>query len=145
MAVPRDRPYVQCNFLVDIGTGETLGFSEVLMPAASVAVVEYREGADKTSEARKLMGRAHTEDVVLRRGVAGRLDLYEWWNDVRNGDVDARRTVRILLLSEEASPVMTWTLLRAWPTRIAYGPLRGLGEEIAVESLTLAYERLELE
>ncbi len=116
------------------------------MPAASVTVVEYREGADKVSEARKLMGRPHSDDVVLRRGVTGRLDLYQWWNEVRNGDVGARRTVQISLLAEDhTGPVMTWKLLRAWPTRIAYGLLLGLGEEVVVESLTLTYERLELE
>ena len=52
MAVLRDRPYGNFNFLVDLGSGtdgpET-GFCEVLMPEACIEVIEYRNGNDKES------------------------------------------------------------------------------------------------
>jgi phage tail-like protein len=146
MAVKRDDPYRNYPFSVDLGEGEPVGFAEVLLGTARIEVIEYREGADKLLEARKLPGRATTENVVLRRGITGDLDLYRWWDAVRNGDVNARRTVTISLHTEDRSGVvLTWRLLRAWPAAISFGPLRGLGQEVAVESLELAYERLELE
>ena len=102
--------------------------------------------ADGQLEARKLPGRAHTDNVVLRRGITGDLDLYRWWDAVRNGEPNTQRTVTIALLSEDRATVaLTWRLLRAWPAAISFGPLRGLGQEVAIESLELAYERLELE
>ena len=48
MAVLRDRPYSNFNFLVDLGTGNTdgpeAGFEEVILPEVWLEVVEYRNG-----------------------------------------------------------------------------------------------------
>ena len=48
MAVLRDRPYVQFNFLVDLGTGNTdgpeAGFQECSNIGMEVTVAEYRNG-----------------------------------------------------------------------------------------------------
>ena len=52
MAVQRDNPYTNHNFTVDLGAGDTIGFSEVdLLPA--IEVIEYREG-NELARARKL-------------------------------------------------------------------------------------------
>ena len=44
MAVQRDNPYPNFNFVVDIGLGDEIGFSEVDLPAGEIEVIEYREG-----------------------------------------------------------------------------------------------------
>ena len=145
MAIRRDDPYRNFNFLVDLGAGDPLRFAEVLLPEGSIAVVEYREGGERSNGARKLPGRPHFANVVLRRGFAGDLVLYDWWNEIRNGGQDFR-TVRIELQTEDHSQVVaSWTLHRAWPARIAFGPLRGLGDEVLVETLELAFDTFELE
>jgi phage tail-like protein len=145
MAQKRGDPYRNFNFLVDFGAGDPVGFCEVVLPEGSIAVVEYREGSDKLNVARKLPGRAHLGNVVLRRGFAGDLSLYAWWNGLRHGAQDFR-AVRIELLSEDrSSTVAAWHLRRAWPVRIAFGPLRGLGDEVLVETLELAFDDFELE
>ena len=60
MAVLRDRPYAQFNFLVDLGTGETdgpeAGFQECSAISMSVDVIEYRNGNEKENNPRKLTG-----------------------------------------------------------------------------------------
>ena len=150
MAVLRDRPYGNFNYLVDLGTGNSdgpeAGFSEVLLPEAWVDVIEYRNGNDRENSVRKIPGRDHYGNIVLKRGVAGSLDLYSWWNDVRNGNIKAYRTVTIQLQNEDhTSVVMTWKLLRAWPVRYKFSELNAKGHEILIESLELAFERLEME
>jgi phage tail-like protein len=146
MAVQRERPYENHSFRVDLGTGNDEGFASVELIDAALDVVEYREGGDKEANALKLPGRPHHSNVVLRRGITGDLSLYAWWNQIRNGDVHAFRTVVIELLSEDAtSVVLTWRLLRAWPARLSYGRLAGDGNDVAMETLELAYERLEIE
>ncbi len=150
MAVLRDRPYAQFNFLVDLGTGATdgpqAGFQECSGIGLSVDVIEYRNGNDKENNVRKLTGLAHVDNVTLRRGVIGSLDLYEWLDAVRNGDQTAYRTVTIQLMSEDHSAaVETWKLLRARIVRHASGPFHARGGDVAIEEITLAYERLELE
>jgi phage tail-like protein len=150
MAVLRDRPYHQFNFLVDLGTGETegveAGFSECSPIEFEVGVVEYRNGNDKENAVRKLTGLQKTTDVTLKRGVIGSLNLYRWLDQIRNGDQSALRTVTIQLQSEDHTEVvMTWKLLRARIIKHVSGPLNAKSGDVAIESLTLAYERLELE
>src|SRR6187549_2090993 len=118
MAVFRDRPYVQFNFLVDLGTGNTdgpdAGFQEISNIGMEVAVAEYRNGNEKENSVRKVTGLNKSTDVTLKRGVVGSDNLYAWLNDIRNGDPNALRTVTIQLVSEDhTAAVQTWKLLRA--------------------------------
>lgn len=150
MAVQRDRPYLQFNFLVDLGTGDTegprAGFQECSQIGMSVDVIEYRNGNEKENSVRKLTGLNRAADVTLRRGIIGSLDLYQWLNDIRNGDQNALRTVTIQLQNEDHTAIVqTWKLLRARIVKHASGPLNAKGCDVAIEELTLAYERLELE
>lgn len=150
MAVLRDRPYAQFNFLVDLGTGATdgpeAGFQECSEIGMSVDVVEYRNGNEKENSVRKLTGLARVNDVTLRRGIIGSLSLYQWLDQIRNGDAGAYRTVLIHLLSEDhTATVLTWKLHRARIVRHVSGPLNAKNSDVAIEELTLAYERLELE
>ena len=150
MAVQRAQPYSNRHFLVDLGTGNNTGpeaaFSEVIIPGISIDVIEYRTGGDKENSVRKVPGLAKNGDVTLKRGIIGSLNLYQWINDVRNGDVNAHRTVTIQLLSEDLTTVaMTWKLLRAWPVKYTGPTLDAKGTDVAMEELVLAYERLEME
>ena len=103
MALQRDHPYPQFNFRVDLGTGTTdgpqAGFQECSEIGMSVDVVEYRNGNDKSNDIRKLTGLARYPDVTLRRGIIGSLDLYDWLNEIRNGDQAAYRTVTVQLMT----------------------------------------------
>ena len=149
MAVLRDTPYAQFNFLVDLGTGNTdgpqAGFRECSAIGMHLDVIEYRNGNDRSNEARKLTGLARADDVTLRRGIIGSLDLYQWIDELRNGQ-NASRTVAIHLQSEDHTQVVqSWRLLRARIVKHTSGPLNAKGNDVAIEELTLAYERLELE
>ena len=150
MAVLRERPYAQFNFLVDLGTGETdgpeAGFQECSGISMSVDVIEYRNGNDKENNPRKLAGLARVADVTLKRGVIGSLSLYRWLDQIRNGDATGLRNVVIQLQNEDhTAVVMTWKLLRARIIKHTSGPLNGKGTDVAMEELTLSYERLEME
>jgi phage tail-like protein len=142
--VRRDNPYANFNFVVELGGQEAGGFSEVDLPSGEIEVIEYREGADRVSAARKLPGRAKYANVVLKRGIAGRLELYDWWKSVRDGSID-RRNVSITLLDEARQPVQRWVLRDAWPTKLDYSRLEGRGNEVAIETLELAHEGFETE
>ena len=150
MAVARERPYGQFNFLVDIGTGATdgpeAGFQECSGISTSVDVIEYRNGNEKENSPRKLTGLTRVSDVTLKRGIIGSLALYRWIDDIRNGNPAALRTVVIQLQNEDHTEiVMTWKLLRARIIKHTSGPFNAKGTDVAMEEITLAYERLELE
>lgn len=150
MAVLRDRPYVQFNFLVDLGTGNTdgpeAGFQECSNIGMEVTVAEYRNGNEKENSVRKITGLNKSTDVTLKRGVIGSLNLYSWLNEIRNGSQNSLRTVTIQLQNEEHTAVVqTWKLIRARIIKHVSGPMNAKGTDVAMEELTLAYERLEME
>jgi phage tail-like protein len=144
VAVQRDNPYLNFNFLVDIGVGDELGFSEVEGLSGEIEVIEYREGADRVNTARKLPGLAKYPNVSLKRGITGRTDLFEWWKSVRDGQVQ-RRNVTITLLDEQRQAVLRWHLRDAFPVKIEGPSLNATGNEVAIETLELAHEGLEIE
>ena len=150
MAVARERPYVQFNFLVDLGTGATdgpeAGFQEISGIGMEVTVSEYRTGNSRENSVMKITGMNKSTDVTMKRGVIGSLNLYKWLDDIRNGNQAALRTVTISLQSEDHSQaVQTWKLMRARITKHTSGPLNAKGTDVAMEELVLAYERLEME
>ena len=65
---------------------------------------------------------------------------------IRNGDESQLKTVRITLKSEDhAQTVATWVLKRARIIKYVSGPFNAKGTDVAMEELTLSYERLEVE
>jgi phage tail-like protein len=150
MAVLRDRPYVQFNFLVDLGTGATdgpdAGFQEVSGIGMEVTVSEYRNGNEKENAVRKITGLNKATDVTMKRGVIGSLSLYTWLNQIRNGDQNALRNIVVQLQNEDhTSVVQTWKLVRSRIIKHTSGPLNAKGTDVAMEELVIAYERLEME
>jgi len=151
MAVLRTNPYVQFNFLVDLGDGTgtegpQAGFQELSGIGMEVTVAEYRNGNSKENSVTKVTGLNKATDVTMKRGVIGSLNLYQWLDQIRNGDQNATRTVTIQLQSEDHTEVVqTWKLLRARITKHTSGPFNAKGTDVAMEELVLAYERLEME
>jgi phage tail-like protein len=149
MATLRDRPFVQFNFWVDLGAGTEgpdAGFQECSNIGMEVTVAEYRNGNDKENGVRKITGLNKSTDVTLKRGIIGSLTLYKGLNDIRNGDQNAFRNITIQLRNESnTETVMTWKLMRARIIKHVSGPMNAKGTDVAMEELTLAYERLEME
>lgn len=148
MATFRERPYVQFNFLVNLGDGNTegaqAGFQEISAIGMEVTVAEYRNGNERENSVRKITGLNKAQDITLKRGVVGSLNLYEWLNEIRNGE-QKLRTVTIQLQNEDHSAVVQeWRLLRARIIKYNCGPLNAKGTDVAIEELVLAYERLEM-
>ncbi len=69
MAILRDHPYEGSNFLVDMGVYDSsdmrAAFFRVELPEAIVDEIAYRNGNDKTQEARKQPGLAKYGHLVL--------------------------------------------------------------------------------
>src|SRR5688500_8875437 len=149
MAAKRERPFAQFNFLVDLGTGNTdgpqAGFQECSNIGMEVTVAEYRNGNEVENSVRKITGLNKSTDVTLKRGVIGTLTLYKWLDEIRNGNQKAYKDVTITLQSEEHKSVMAWRLKNARIIKYVAGPFNAKGTDVAMEEMTLAYERLTIE
>jgi len=84
-------------------------------------------------------------EVTLKRGIIGSFTLYNWLDQIRNGDQNAHRNVRIQLQNEDRSAVVQeWILKRARIIKHTSGPLNAKGSDVAMEEMVLTYERLEM-
>jgi phage tail-like protein len=142
--MPRRDPYKSFSFLVEIDGVASAGFTSVSGLAAQAEVIEYREGADPVSSSRKLPGRVRYPNVVLRRGLTTSRDLWEWWLTVRDGTLQ-RRNVSIALLDDARQPVLRWRLREAWIAGIEFSELEASKNEVAIETVELAHEGLDLD
>src|SRR4051794_34826712 len=142
MAVLRDRPYVQFNFLVDLGVGNTdgpeAGFQECSGIGMEVTVAEYRNGNEKENSVRKITGMNKSTDVTLTRAVIGTLILYQGPNQIRNSDQAAYRSVVIQLQIEgHTAVVQEWKMMRARIIKHASSPLNAKGTVVGMKELVL--------
>lgn len=143
-ATARNDPYRSFNFVVEIEGVPSAGFASVSGLAGELQVVEYREGADPLSSSRKLPGRVAYPNVVLRRGVTASRDLWDWFQTGVEGQVE-RRDVAIVLLDNSRQPVLRWLLRNAWVTKFEAPELDASANEVAIETIELVHERLELD
>jgi phage tail-like protein len=157
MAVQRDRPYGNANFLVDLGDGgdalaSAAGFAEVVFPAFVVGAARSADHATRADagDAAALVvpcapGSGASERLILKRGVTGALDLYAWWHKARRGKAPQRRTVQVHLLAEDhATVVFTWRFRHARPVSLSYSPLRAMDGGVLFETLELEFDSVEL-
>ena len=83
-------------------------------------------------------------NVELKRGVDTSMDLWKWRDEVvKSGPENARKDCQLMLIDYDGSPIVTYTLRRAWPAKYVGASLNAGANEVAMESLTLAHEGLE--
>jgi len=149
MATFRDNPYGAFNYLVSLGTGDestvVAGFSDVSGLGSEISYSEYRNGNEKFNTVRKVANTFKNDDITLKRGLIGSIDLFEWVKQVREGTHE-RRTVIITVLDEARQPVLSFRLRNAQPKKWV-GPTLAAkgGGEVAMEELQLVHEGLEVE
>jgi phage tail-like protein len=147
MATQRDNPYGAFNFLVSLGTGDEAsviaGFSDVSGLSQEINYSEYRNGNDRVNTVRKVANTFKQEDITLKRGLIGSLDLFQWVQEVREGH-NGHRTVTITVMDEARNPVATFKLTNAQPKKWV-GPTLAAkgGGEVAMEELHLVCESVD--
>ena len=134
-------PYRNFNFIVEIDGIQAAAFAEASGLDSETAVIEYRTGADRV--VRKLPGLTKYANVVLKRGITRDADLWNWRQAVIDGNVE-RRNGSIVLLDEQRNEVVRWNFFDGWPCKWSGPALHAEGEDVAIETLEIAIERLEL-
>jgi phage tail-like protein len=143
-AASRRDPFKNYSFLVEIDGIASSAFKSVSGLVAEAEVIEYREGSDPLSSSRKLPGRVAYPNVRLSRGLTTSRDLWDWWRTVVDGSLE-RRNVSITLLDDTRTPVLRWLLRNAWIAKFEAPDLDASANEVAIETIELAHEGLELD
>jgi phage tail-like protein len=143
MPVQINDPYLAQSFLVEIDGVTVAGFSEVSGLSVEISPVEYRNGSEDTT-VRKIPGLAKYANITLKRGVVGDLTLWQWLNAVRHGEVQRRDGV-IVLLDARREPVLRIRFRRGWVCKWEGPTLNAQSNEVAMESIEICHEGLEIE
>jgi len=139
----RDDPYAQFNFQVEIDGIVVAGFSEVSGLTTDTNIIEYREGSDNVGTVRKLPGLMKYTNIVLKRGWTANTNLWTWRKKVIDGKTQ-RTTGAIILLDESRQPALRWNFTAGWPSKWEGPALNAKTSEVAIETLEIACEGIEL-
>lgn len=140
-----DYPLPAFHFLVEWG-GMKMNFSEVSGLTVEAQVIEYRDGSSLQFEPMKMPGIPKYGNITMKRGVVPADNRYfDWYAktaDLRNVE---RRDITIKLLNEKHDPVMVWKAMAAFPVKVEGPSLKSTGNEVAIESIEVAHEKLTIE
>jgi phage tail-like protein len=139
----RNDPYSQFNFLIEIDGVVKGGFSECSGLTTDTNVIDYREGNEKQLTARRLPGLMKYTNIVLKRGFTADKSLWAWRKNVVDGQVK-RTSGSIVLLDDARNPVLTWNFREGWPSKWEGPALNAKTSEVAIETLEICHEGLEL-
>lgn len=151
MATKGDYPIPKFHFQVEWGENLKIGFTEASGLDFETEVIEYREGNSKKYNKTKQPGMTKFSNVTLKRGTfEGNFEYYKEWRKTvlfQEGNKTGsqyRRTVTLKLLNENHEPIITWKLLNAWPSKIQSTDLKADANEVAIETMELVHEGLEI-
>jgi len=137
-------PYSGYNFSVELDGITRAGFRECSGLENSQNAGEYREGTDKNLSVRKLPGLVTHSDITLSRGITADSKLWEWRQKAMKGNVE-RHDISITLLDNNGNAKITWNLFSCWPRQWTGPSLNATADDVAVEQLVLACERIEVD
>ncbi|NAZ14735.1 phage tail protein [Glutamicibacter soli] len=139
---PRNDPFGQYNFLIELDGVTSAGFTEVSGLNTESDIMEYREG-NYIGGVHKLPGLIKFGQLTLKRGYTLNQDLWLWRKTTLEGATE-RRNGAIVLLDESRQPTLRWEFFEAWVSKYEGPALNATTSEAAIESIELAFENLQL-
>jgi phage tail-like protein len=138
----RKDPLPRFNFRVEIDGIAVASFAEVSGLESETAVIDYRTGDSRVT--RKLPGLTKYANIVLRRGMTLDLALWQWRKTVVEGRAE-RRNGSIVLSDEAGKDMLRINFFEGWPCKWEGPALNAKTSEVAIETLEIAHEGLEID
>ena len=154
-------PVGNFKFVLELGFLQAAAFSECTGLQLETKVFEYKEGG-RNSHSLKFPEVGSIGNITLKRGLTSGANsdaLFEWQRDVMNGTFDQNRNpnkrpadsnqdidnrVAIVLMDEAGNEFKRWRLFRPFPVKWIGPDLKASASDVAIETLELACEGIEL-
>ena len=132
--------YSVFRFLVEIG-GVSYGmFRECSGFSTEITITENPQGG--VPESQKLPARVKYTNIVLKYGVTDSRDLYDRHREAIKGNIQ-RRNGSIVLLDSRGQERVRWNFFQGWPSKWDGPDFNAASDDIAIETLEIAHERIE--
>ena len=135
-------PYKNFKFKVEIDGIEVPDLLRVSGLKCTVEVIEWRS-ASEPNLVRLLPGATRCGPLTLERGFTGDSYFYDWYAAVRDGS-DERRSGSVIAFDQAGQEVCRWKFYQAFPVKWEGPALDASKNELAIETLEIAVERIDL-
>ncbi len=140
--MPGYYPPVAFHFKAEVlglpATDNDLRFSEISGLSMELATEEVPEGGENRF-IQKYPTRAKYPELLLKRGLLVGSEVFKWIRQCIDLQIEPKN-IDVKLLNEEHQPLVTWHLVKAFPTKWAVSDLNASTNGIVVESLQLYYQ-----
>ena len=137
-------PLVSVSFFVEVQgvfTGTFRGCTG--LGSQSEVIENLAAGAGGVTHIYKIPGVTRWTNIVLKRGVTDSMDVWAWRKQVEEGKVsEARKNGSIIMYDQTNTEVARWNFENGWPAKISGPNLDASTNEIAIEELEIAHEKL---
>ncbi len=114
-------------------------FTEVSGLSLELVTEDVPEGGENRF-IQKYPARAKYPELVLKRGLLVSSEVRSWIERCIQDFQIEPKDVSVKLLNEEHQPLLTWNVVKAYPTKWAVSDLNASNNAVVVESLQLTYQ-----
>ena len=139
---PSNRSLPSFHFSVEIPELGVVVFQEVSGLHIQPSLPHFRKTKPGGSPPPTMPAIQATGRITMKRGVFLKDNRFREWYRTVTSNQAKRTTVTVKLIDERGTPVMTWTLTNAVPTKITGADLNAAGNDVAVESLEITHDQL---
>ncbi|EDM80960.1 hypothetical protein PPSIR1_25311 [Plesiocystis pacifica SIR-1] len=142
-----DYPLPVYNYRVEID-GETVAFSEVSGLSINYEVTTYKESPTSSNAAGPriilMPSQIQQPTVSLKKGLVRKTSialLYNWINSTAT-NVIVKKDIVVRLCDETGTPVVSWTVHNAFPTKLDAPTFDANSNDAAIESMELRADKI---
>lgn len=150
------------RFVLELGSIQVAGFSECTGLQLETKVFEYKEGG-RNSHSLKFPETGSVGNITLKRGITSGAHsdaLYRWHMDVMTGSFeyndnpnlrpfnpadDIDEPCAVVLKDDDGVEIKRWNLYRPFPVKWTGPEFKAASGELAIETLELACEGIDLQ
>jgi phage tail-like protein len=139
--ISNEYPLPVYRFAVSFG-GESIAFSEVSGLELSRETITYKDGLGR----RYMPGQAGDVTLTMKKGlVKGKSEFYTWISSISLNQVD-KKDITVSLTDEKGeTPMVTWKVSNAFPTKLSAPSFDATTNDVAIETLELMADGLSME
>jgi phage tail-like protein len=136
-------PPVGFHFKVEIdgiskGEDDDVRFQEVSGLSVELTTEDLKEGGENRFT-HKLPVKASHNNLILKRGLLKNSKLIDWCNDAIENFNFAPHDMLVTLLNENHEPLLSWSIINAWPVKWSISDFNATNSAIVVETIELNY------
>jgi phage tail-like protein len=136
-------PPVGFHFRVEfpgIGKEHDISFQEVSGLTAGIDLDQPLAVGGENRFSYRLPKRGTYSNLVLKRGMLSDSGLVKWFKDAIENFEFKPVDVNVHLLNENHEALATWIFMQAYPVKWAFSTFSAKGNEVAIETIELAYQ-----